>query len=76
MSEGSEYRRAVCGSRSTPFQDHTNIARHSIGKVYDLDFQLVSEWTKLPVPEVVQFLRKTRQRCFPARFLGLACDGR
>ena len=27
-------------SCSTPFQDHTNIARHSIGKVYDLTFSL------------------------------------
>src|SRR5262245_9729161 len=53
-------------NRSAPLQCHAYIARHSAGKVDDLDPQLVPALAEVFGPELVDFLGHPRQRLLPA----------
>src|SRR5215471_19739133 len=53
--------------RSTPAQRHADVARHSAREIDDLNLELVAAGAQVFFPEVVQLLRQSGQRLFPAR---------
>ena len=54
--------------RSDPAQGYADITPQTAGPLDDLESDLVSEWTQLPVPEAVYFGRYAGKRLFPAGF--------
>src|SRR4029077_14150475 len=55
--------------RSAPSQRDTDVAGHAIGPIGDLEFHTVSTRLEVHLPELIKFLRQTRQRIFPTRLL-------
>src|SRR5262245_27350697 len=54
---------------SVPLQCHAHVSWHSAGKIDDLDLQLVSARSKVPFPQLMDFLRHAGQGVLPARLL-------
>src|SRR5215469_6290607 len=56
-------------SGSSPAQGHADVTRHTVGKIYDLYFQLVAARPKVLLPQLIDFLRRAGECLFPAWLL-------
>src|SRR5262245_4791080 len=53
----------------TPLQCHRDVTRHAAGKIDDFDPKLVSAGVEVLRPKLIDLLRHSGQRVFPARLL-------